>query len=457
MSDLTVYNYNILKPPYSIKYTPLGSLYLVSVLRDNGYNVDFKDFQFLSPPKRENILSFFEKSSDIIAISCMSNLLPQLILSINELKKRYPEKIIILGGPGPTVVAEEILKTSANVDIIVKGEGEKTIVELMDYLERNKDLKDVKGIVYREGNKIRTNPPRPRIENLDDIPFPAYDKIDINEYDIVSIASCRGCVYRCKFCPIPSFWNNRIRCRSLENVIEEIKLICDGYKRNYIKISDNVFHINKKRVFDFCNKLKKEKIDINWGCFGKIDLMNEKIMKKMSESGCNSIYYGIESGSDKVLKMINKGFSVKMAEDVLIKSKKYFSEIIASFIWGFPFETIEDFKKTIRLVEKLIFKSDINLSLSFLIPQIGTPLYDNYKDNLVPYKSKTYFSYMGDTFSERVILLDEDEDIFEIFKNQPNIIVNYYHYKTPNFSQKVDIMEKFKKKYDFCLAMKYNR
>ncbi len=451
MNDITIYNYN----PWKIEeaYLPLGQLYLVSALEKNGYNVDFRDFQFLKYPKSEEVFSFFKNSSDIIALGCMSHALPSLLLLTREIKKKYPEKTIILGGIGSTGVSEEIFETSP-VDIVVKGEGDKSIVEVMDCLEKNKDLKNVRGICYREGNKIKINPPRPRIENLDQLPFPAFDKININNYEKVHVVTSRGCPYWCTFCYCSFFWENRVMFRSIENVIEEIKLMFERYNGNRLNIYDDVFPLDKKRIFEFCDRLKKEKMDINWRCCGRINLMNEQLMKKMSESGCDAIFYGVESGSDKILKKVNKGFSVKMAKDVLTKSKKYFTGIDASFLWGFPFETIEDFKKTIKLVEDFTFKLDINAGLNCLRPEIGSQIYNNYKDHLIPFfqyhKSRIILNYSQITRLVRdTRLMCKDADIFEVFKKYPNILLFYYVFKTPNFSQKINIYEKFIKKTQF--------
>lgn len=463
MNDITIYNYDptaflkirekIYDPERGIKRREsLGQLYIISALREKGYGADFKDLQFLNFKEKKDILQFFENSPDVIGIGCVSRILPSLLLLIKELKKEYPEKTIILGGPGPTTIAEEILKISSGVDIIVKGEGEETIVELMDCLEKNKDLKNVRGIGYRDGNKIRTNPPRPRIENLDEIPFPARDKLDIKKYDWFGIITSRGCPYKCTFCHIPLIWNGGAILRSVDNVIEEIKLIYEKYDHKKICIQDDTFPVNKKRVLEFCDKLKREKIDVRWLCSGRIDLMDDQIMKKMSESGCDTVFYGVESGSDKILRKVKKGFSAKQAEDVLKKSKKYFRNVNTSFIWGFPFETMEDFKKTIKLAEKLLLKLNVGLRLSILHPLMGTEIYNKYKDSLMPLSSferKSYNILRAAELIAALKLFNKDKDISKTIGEQPlSIKLEYYRYKNPNFSEKIKIAGNFIKKHN---------
>ncbi|NIO20155.1 MAG: radical SAM protein, partial [Candidatus Aenigmarchaeota archaeon] len=297
-------------------------------------------------------------------------------------------------------------------------------------------------------------PPRPRIENLDQLPFPAFDKIDINRYKFIYTITSRGCPYRCSFCYRTFFWGNKMAFRSMDNVIEEIKFLyekCDKKKFSEIQINDDTFILNKKRVFEFCDKLKKEKIDINWSCNGRINLMNEQLMKKMSESGCDSILYGIESGSDKILKKINKDFSAKMAREVIMKSKKYFPKIRTSFIWGFPFETIEDFKKTIELTEKVIFEWRIHANLLILTPQIGTQIYNEYKNHVIPWSPSIPKMILHGVYGplKTLHIMCERDNIFEAFKNEPKILLFYYRYKTPNFPQKLKIYERLIKKYNF--------
>ena len=448
MKDISIYNCGTLENPPavgSIKETPTGPLYLVSALEREGYKVGFNDLQILKNPTTRSIMSSLENSSNIVGISCMSHLLPPVILWINRLKKKNPDKTVILGGPGPTPVAREILEASGKIDIVVRGEGERTIVEVMECLQKGKDLRDVRGITYRDGNRIRTNPPQPRIENLDELPFPAYEEIDVNKY-CMGIITTRGCPYNCGFCENKFFWSNKVTSRSPDNIIEEIKLIYERYDKNKeLRINDTMFPIYKKRGFEFCNKLKKENIDIEWFCYGRINLMDEQLMKKMSESGCKRIFYGIESGSDRILKMINKGFTIKKTEETLKKSKKYFSEVIGQLIWGFPFETMEEFKKTVKFAEKFLFKMDIILGLNLLVPSINTQIYDDYSDALIP------IDFIDIPNIIQVRLRRHNYKYTHLFNN----VKTTYRYKTPNFPEKIEIMKKFIKKQDFYFKIRH--
>jgi len=458
MSDITIYNYDFITPRLSeYKHVPLGQLYLISILGEHGYDAELKDFQFLHPLKWESIVSSFENSSDIIGVGCTTQTLASLILVLKEVKKKHPEKTVILGGPGPTDAAEEILKAFPHIDIVVRGEAEKTIVEVMKSFEKNKKLKNIRGISYREGNKIYVNPPRPRIENLDSIPFPAYEKIDVDKYSVIGVISTRGCPYRCGFCS-RGLWRNKVTSRTVDNLIEEIKLINEKYRKARLGINDDTFPLSKKKVFNFCNKLKRERIDINWSCYGRINLMDEKIMKRMSESGCDNIFYGIESGSNKILAKINKGFGVKMAEDILKISRKYFHKITTSFIWGFPFETAEDFKKTIDVVKKIVFKWNIYSRLNILTPEKNTQIYAKYRDYVIPGFLNTPEIIFDSQYAplKTLYTLHGQKNLSKFLREYPLTSLIYYRYKTPNFSEKMKILERFKKEYTLYREIKYS-
>jgi len=185
----------------SLKAVPLGGLYITSYLGENGINVDFRDYQLAEV---EDIFDLDEMtefcyagSKDVIAFSCWENLLPYVVLIAERIKRRDKNKIIVLGGQGPTGVAKELLEAFPFIDFIVMGEGEITAFELFDALLEGRDPTDILGIAYRKGDEIIINPPRPFIKDLDTVPFPAYYKIDLDKYQRIHVITSRGCPYRC--------------------------------------------------------------------------------------------------------------------------------------------------------------------------------------------------------------------------------------------------------------------
>ena len=446
MADITLCNFSV---PHTerlygekklIMTIPLGPLYLTSYVEENGYSVDFRDSLLNDsgdPCNSKTLLSFLRDSSDILGFSSLSAFLPYLLITLKKLKKEHPEKTIILGGYGPSDVAEELIKHFNFVDVVVKGEGEKTLLELLGYLEKGKDLEEVKGVVYRDGGKVKTTPPRDRIENLDELPFPAYDKIDIHRYTDVGVISSRGCSYACTFCDISPMWQGRFTYRSVDNFIGEIKLLYEKYKIRNIRIFDNIFPT--QNIEKFCDMLKKEGLDIRWTCYSRVNLINKHLLKKMGDAGCYGVFYGVESGSDNILRKIGKKFTAKKAERVVLESKKYIKEVRASLIFGFPFETFNDFMKTYNLANKF-FKSNVEVRLASLGPLPNSKLCHDYKDVLqfdADFISAVSFPL------NLALMSKERNEILDYIKKYPTVFPNFYHFPTPDSIKKKKLYDKF--------------
>ena len=433
------------------KMIPLGPLYLISVLESEGFSVNFKDYQLTDDKSRsiDDFASFIEDTSDVIGISCMSSSLPIVLLGAKKLKEKYPDKTIILGGSGPTGVAKDILKNFPCIDIVVRGEAEITIINLMNNL--NRDLSNVKGISYREGGKVIENPPQERIKNLDEISLPAYHKIKFNDYEAWNkiafekiskikrintvystyIITSRGCPYKCTFCSVAPLWGRRCYNRSIENVMEEVKLLYDEHKQRSIYISDDTFVIQKKRVIQFCDELKKEKMDLEWGCNGRINLMDKELMKIMAKNGCKSIFYGIESGSNTVLEKIKKEFTIEKALDVVSDSSKHF-QVTTSFMWGFPFETKKDFFDSI-IAMKQMWQSGANVQFHPLSPLPLSDICSEYNHNLILKENE-----ISDIGGNWVL----ENDVIALIKEYPNMFSSYYYINEGDINYKISMAKK---------------
>ena len=358
---------------------------------------------------------FLEGSAGVLGISCMSDLLPLALITAEMVKVQDPKKTIILGGAGPTGAAEKILENFPFIDIVVKGEGEKTIVELMEYLRYNRDLGGVRGISYRKEAGIYHNPPREWIAEIDTIAFPAYDKIDLNRYTVPGILTSRGCPYECAFCDVSPFWGSANRRRGIGDITREIRLLNEKYGKEYIDIFDDTFTAGRRRILDFCKVMREEQLDISWSCCGRVDCMDEELMKEMAESGCAMVAYGVESGADRVLTKMKKGFTRREAMDILSRSTRYF-DVIAYLMWGFPFETISDFQATINLICDAVALG-VKPWLFSLAP---LPLSSIYKQN------RHRLQYLGEFCSNYLGLLQEP-NIVRLIKKHPDIFPGFYH------------------------------
>ena len=409
---------------------PLGSLHLVSALEEKGYDVDFKDYQINAMDRSFNtgaLATFLGNSGDVLGVSCCSDSLPLILAALKKMKEGSPNKLIILGGIGPTGVAEEILKNFSFIDVIVKGEGEITIVEVMDQIQSNHcDLAGVKGIAYREKEEIHLNPPRKRIKYLDKLPLPAYHKINLMDYTSLGVISARGCPYSCTFCDAASFWDYRVIRRDVEKVIQELKAFHSHYPGRIVHFYDEIFTLDKKRVLRFCRRLKEENLDIRWSAMTQIDLIDKELMREMSASGCQMVLYGIDSGSDLILQKMGKKYNTREAKDKILRSLDYF-QVQTLLIWGFPFETMPDFYET---MEFAAYVSEIGaMPLVYLLAPFSlSPIYNQYKDTL-KFSRELYDACH----------LIQNEDVIGLIEKYPKIFPGFCYYEEGNVLEKYPI------------------
>jgi radical SAM superfamily enzyme YgiQ (UPF0313 family) len=377
MVDMTLVLFN------TDSYEAPGVSYLTYGLKKEG--IDF-ELKLYSSDNRESKLilddlyNFLADSGKIIALGCMSNMLPYVICVLKKIKKRYPEKVIILGGPGPSVSAEEILLKFRFVDFVIKGDGTFSLPNLVKIIQNGKtSMNDVTGLVYRTKNIIISNDfNRYPDENI----IPIHPPVVSGSIYYVVINTSWGCPYNCTYCDSRPLVGKKMIYKPLSIVMDEIKSIKCLTKNNHIRfmIGDEAFVVNRERVVEWCNLLKALKLKIEWTCFGRINAMDEELVKMMSEQGCKGIFYGVESGSNRVLGKIRKGFSIEEAFKILLLSKKYLP-ITAAFIYRYPFETYEDFKETL-LALKYLRWNGIDWRLYPLSPVKGTDMYEQYKESI---------------------------------------------------------------------------
>ncbi len=411
---------------------PLGVLTLASILEEKGFSVDFRDYQVASLPRKPDpatFSSFLTTSSPIIGISVMAPSLPTVLCAVKAYKEHHPEKTIILGGPSATDTPREILEAFP-VDIVVTGEGETTISNLMEALTEDRPLKDVEGIHYREKGKIHSNKRPPRIKDLDDIPFPAYHFIDFSLYDKKAILlTARGCPYACAFCSAHSIWERTLTYRSVKNVIEELTLVSDRIER--FVFADDIFMLNPRRVIRLCEELRSRKVDLPWSCNGRVNHISRDLIMTMTSAGLSAILYGIESGSNRVLEEICKEFTIEKARQAVSLTTEYV-DAETSYIWGFPFETMDDFFETIFCVVSDRENPRITPQLIFLNPLSQSPLFTQYKATLSfsPALTPGISRLPG---NER---LTDYPELIEAISSCPQLFSSYWYYNHDTLPEK---------------------
>jgi radical SAM superfamily enzyme YgiQ (UPF0313 family) len=374
---------------------PLGLGYLASVVRNAGHDVEIMDINAHRWTPEEVEEKIKNASFDIAGIGAIVTVYRYVKHLLVLLKRYHPEKKAVVGGSVGTSIPYIILeKTKADITCI--GEGEDTIIELVNTMQNGKNLADVEGIWYKdEYGKVHKNVGRKAIKDLDKLPMPAWDMFPMDIYLknpvgapnrnkwidgntvantplSININGTRGCPYKCIYC-YHDFMGQGYRHRSPENIIREMRFLYDRYGVTYFHFIDDEFVLKKKFIHDFCKKLENEfNGSIAWGCAGRVNLMTEQLVAEMAGAGCVLIGYGIESGSQKMLDVMKKGVTVEQAKEAIRLTKKHLGWADCSFMIGTPGENRETIQETVDFCKELDLTPEV---IFFETPYPGTELY----------------------------------------------------------------------------------
>jgi radical SAM superfamily enzyme YgiQ (UPF0313 family) len=351
----------------------LGIAYIASYLREKGYGIELLDANQKETIDKNKIINFvLDGVFDIVGISVIGLNVYNTMEIARRIKEKKSEITIVAGGHHATAAHQEILKDFPFMDIVVRGEGERTFFELVKALKEKKPLEKILGISYRENGEIKVNPQRPLIKNLDEIPFPARDLLPseeqygLDEGDYVGrkkeipidIVTSRGCAFHCSFCSIPAFYSGynkgKVRSRSAENIVDEIEGIIKKKKRGYIGISDDNFFQDIKGVLAIIKELKRRHIELPILCTTRADqiIKNERYIPYLRKNGVLWIELGVESGNDSVLKRYKKGTTAQENKQALQILGDNDIGIIIDFIMFDPQTTIEELEKNVLFLEE---------------------------------------------------------------------------------------------------------
>jgi anaerobic magnesium-protoporphyrin IX monomethyl ester cyclase len=432
MSDITLVNTVF---PSEVKVPPQGILYLTSALEDAGFDVDIRDYQLCGlddPWEPAALARFVERSAAVLGFSCMSYALPLVIEAARLIKQRHPSKVIVLGGIGPSGAGEALLGYCPEIDIIVTGEGERTIVDLMRCIRRGGDPKSVAGLICRDGQTPLTTAPRPRIASMTEIAPPAYRRIDLSRYRLVDSQFGRGCPFKCSFCDIAPYWGRLNTHRPIEHYVDELERLVRTYGAQDVFIVDDTFVLSRKVIVQFCDDIVRRGLRFEWGCYARVDLMDEDLIERMAAAGCRKVFYGVESGSNGVLGEIVKETDVETITDVVARSVRHFPFVTASFVWGFPTETLDDLQQTVWL---LLYLTSLGASpqLNLVLPYSYSTLYHQNRDRIVfdpRYSSQLQFYE------------NKNKDwLHEMIAGRPDLFSAFYQLPTPAFAEKWAYLE----------------
>jgi radical SAM superfamily enzyme YgiQ (UPF0313 family) len=349
---------------------PLGILYIASALLKAGVAVDVMDLTF-----NQKMEGLEEKVrwADMVGISAPTPLFGTADIVLNFVRKIKPGIFAVAGGPHATANPDDALRTGFDVAVI--GEGEVTMVDLVRACEQKRTLDAVDGIAYRQGDEVKFTPMRPFVSNLDDIVFPARQFIDYSRYRRFGIISMRGCPYRCIYCkPVEEkLFGKRLRRRSLENVVEEISYLISNYGNRKITLKDDTLTVNKNEWFEkMRDEFRSRKLRVNWQCSSRVDTVDIDKLKAMKKAGCTQIFFGIESGSQRVLDYYRKDITVERIIETFAMCHRVGIRPCASIMLGAPSETREELEKTFQLVRTI---KPFNWHVHVTTPICGSYLY----------------------------------------------------------------------------------
>jgi anaerobic magnesium-protoporphyrin IX monomethyl ester cyclase len=378
---------------------PLGLAYLAAALEKSGHEVKVIDAAVLNYGYERIIVETMRHSPDIIGITCVTPSYMRTLDLAMKLKKDLGLPILI-GGPHVTALAEETMRNDC-FDIAVVGEGDLTVVDLIDAIRDGRDLSEVEGIAYKhDGRLIRTRPRR-YVDDLDAIPFPARHLLpELNMYKPTPSAyrtlpqatmiTSRGCPYHCAFCD-RSVFGNRYRARTAENVTDEIELLTTEFGAKEIRFWDDTFNVDQERVISICHEILQRGLDVSWTCLGRINHMNETTLEAMARAGCWQVDYGIESGNQEILNGISKGQTLGMVQKVVKMTTKAGIGVRGFFMLGLPGETEATMSDTIMFAKSLGLTSAV---FHITTPFPGTELFKIAADSGELRRDASYDEYM---------------------------------------------------------------
>ncbi len=376
----------------------LGLCYIASVLKSAGFDVKIYNADYLYDTNyinQKELLENYENYKNILQNiqhplwqeikKTVENFKPNIVgitaltgtyksaENIAWIIKEFDHEIkVIIGGVHPTLLPDEVIKNEW-FDFVVRGEGEHTFLEIASGFKKE----NISGLTYRDANGLVVhNPDRPYIDDLDTIPFPARE-LYINEperMDYGYIMTGRGCPFECTYCASKKIWNRKTRFRSEKNVIYELKQVRSRFNTISFYFIDDTFTINRKRAKRICQMIIDEGLDIEWICDTRVDTLDEELLHLMKKAGCTRVKIGVESGSDRILKLIKKGITKNQIRSAVSLIKEAGIDFTIYLMIGFPTETDSEVQETIRFARELDPKY---YSLSILAPYPGTQIYDD--------------------------------------------------------------------------------
>ena len=374
---------------------PLGLAYMAAVLEENDVEVKIIDACALEMDLDALGKELMEFSPDIIALTALTPTIGKALETAEYSRGICKDATIVMGGYHPTFNYGDILEYDF-VDVVIIGEGEQTLLDLTKTIKEGRPLSDVKGIAFEDV----ITPQRPLIKDLDSLPLPARHLLPMDSYKLLNMdtkmstmITSRGCPMQCSFCSSAAMHGSKLRLRSVEKILDEMEYIVNEMGIETIAFMDDTFTLNKRRVLELCEGIEKREIKVMWGCTARVDSLNQELLKKMKESGCITVFMGVESADQQMLDTVNKQTTIKKIKEAFEISRQQKIRTIASVVLGMPGDTHESIKNTINFVKELNPSYAI---FSLATPYPGTRFYQQtFEKDLIKVKDWSKYTLLS--------------------------------------------------------------
>jgi len=453
-ADLTLVSMNMMLTRYADRidrdlHVPLGPLYLTGAIARAGFAVDFRDIQSLEvddPFDLDTFLRFAQSPAPVVGFSCLSNLLPFTLLAMRALKTAYPDRVLVLGGSGAKGVEGEILARFPWVEVIVRGEAELSAPLLMERLERGGSLDEVPGISFRDGGTIRHTGSPPRLVELDTLGWPAYHHFDMTRLQGFDLIGSRGCQFACSFCASTAIWNHQACYRSPAGIVAEMRALHERHGAKLFLFQDDLFTSSRERMLEFCAELEGTGLQVAWKALGRVDLVDEEVLRAMARAGCVDIRFGIESGSDELRRSVGKHLAQDRTADIVRLATDLYPEVHLFFVWGLPGETTRDFHQSLfQMIAYQMMGATIVPSLFAFTPAMA--LFAQVDPSKLEFDPELFGDQMitgHALFADgRFHILPQHDYIFAFIREHPGIFPGFFHLDRASLRPKLEALKEF--------------
>lgn len=353
---------------------PLGIAYIAAFLRKAGFSVAIIDGAASDLSEGDILKKIGILKPKVIGFSAITPVFHRAVKLAKRIKQEFPDTFTLIGGHHASILPIEVMQENPYFDLLVYGEGELTVCQILEkyregnfdtdaFLSNFKTLNKIDGVAFREENNIVVTQPRQHIENLDELPYPAWDLLPMDGYiplpnqylrkPVVHMVALRGCPYQCSFCSNNSVFGMKIRALSPQRLIETIQYAKEKFRAKEISFWDDSMTTNKRWMLELCQLLVEKKMDVTWTCYSRVDTVNKEILLWMKKAGCWNIFYGFETGNQGLLDTIGKNITLEQIRQVNQWTKEAGIEVRASFMLALPKETPQMAEKTIEFAISL--------------------------------------------------------------------------------------------------------